>query len=275
MTSDAEAYLKDFHQRRVGTTRRAFATYAARSAQAEYLSSYHALAERVPNDAMPRTIVDLACGDGPLLEILNDRGNSATKLIGIDISNGELAAARAVLSPNVRLINERAQALSLETGSADYVLSHMALMLMDDIEQVMGEIHRVLRKGGKFVAIVGRAFLLGEVGEVFLNVFRPIGKAHLAQIRFGDSRTRSEDGWRELLQHGFSDITFEDIDVDWLPTPEQLWQSMLETYDTDRMPEAGREQFKRELLTAVTPMQREDGKLKTGWALRLVHASAE
>ncbi|MCC8405956.1 class I SAM-dependent methyltransferase [Paraburkholderia sp. MMS20-SJTN17] len=274
MTSQVEAYLKDFHLRQVGTTRRAYSAYAARSGQAEYLSSYHALAERVPNDELPRIVLDLACGDGPLLEILSDRDHTATKLIGIDMSDGELVAARAVLPPNIRLINERAQELSLETGSVDYVLSHMALMLMDDIEQVMREIRRVLRKGGRFAAVVGRAFLLGEVGEAFLNVFRPIANAHLTRLRFGDSRTRCEAGWRELLQQGFANIAFEDIDVEWTPTPEQLWQSMLETYDTDRMSDAGREQFKSELLTAVAPMQREDGTLKTGWALRLVQASA-
>ncbi|WP_302674752.1 class I SAM-dependent methyltransferase [Trinickia violacea] len=126
-----------------------------------------------------------------------------------------------MLPPNIRLINERAQKLSLETGSVDYVLSHMALMLMDDIEQVMREIRRVLRRGGRFVAIIGRAFLLGEVGEAFLNVFRPIAKAYLTHLRFGDSRTRCEAGWRELLQHGFANVTFEDIDVEWTPTPEQ------------------------------------------------------
>src|ERR1700744_18921 len=142
MTSQAEDYLKDFHRRRAGATRRAYGNHPARSAHAEYPSSYHALAKRVPNDGMPRTVLDLASGDGPLLQILNDRGNSATKLIGLDMSDGELSAARTVLPQDVRLINERAQDLSLDTGSIDYVLSHMALMLIDDIEQVIRGIPR-------------------------------------------------------------------------------------------------------------------------------------
>jgi ubiquinone/menaquinone biosynthesis C-methylase UbiE len=274
MTSQTEIYLKDFHMRRAGATRRAYGNHPARSTQAEYRSSYHALAERVPNDEMSRTVLDLACGDGPLLQILNDRGHAGTKLIGIDMSDGELSAARAVLPQDVRLMNERAQALSLDTGSVDYVLSHMAVMLMDDIEQVIREVHRVLRKGGIFAAVVGRAFLSGEVGEVFLDVFRPIAKANLPHLRFGDARTRSEAGWNELLQHGFKNVVFEDIDVDWTPTPEQLWLDMLDTYDADRMSETARAQFKSELLAAFAPMQREDSTLNTGWGLRLVQASA-
>ncbi|CAN7759103.1 class I SAM-dependent methyltransferase [Caballeronia sp. LjRoot31] len=274
MTSQAEIYLKDFHRRRAGATRRAYGNHPARSTHAEYPSSYHALAERVPNDGMSRTVLDLACGDGPLLQILNDRGNAGTKLIGLDMSDGELSAARAVLPQDVRLINERAQELSLDTGSVDYVLSHMALMLMDDIEQVIREIRRVLREGGSLSAVVGRAFLTGEVGEVFLDIFRPIAKANLTHLPLGDARTRSETGWSELLQHGFVNVVFEDIEVDWTPTPEQLWLDMLDTYDADRMSETARAQFKSELLSAFAPMQREDGTLKTGWGLRLIQASA-
>jgi trans-aconitate methyltransferase len=105
MTSPTETYLKDFHLRRPGATRRAYGNHPARSAQAEYPSSYHALAERVPNDEMSRTVLDLACGDGPLLQILNDRGHAGTMLIGLDMSDGELGAARAVLPQDVRLIN--------------------------------------------------------------------------------------------------------------------------------------------------------------------------
>lgn len=274
MTSQAESYLKDFHLRRAGATRRAYGNHPARSARADYPSSYHALAKRIPDDEKARTVLDLACGDGPLLQILNDRGHAQTKLIGIDMSDGELSAARAILPQDVRLLNERAQALSLDTGSVDYVLSHMALMLMDDMEQVIREIRRVLHKSGTFAAIVGRSFLTGKVGEVFMDIFRPIAKANLPHLPIGDARTRSETGWRELLQNGFANVVFEDIEIDWTPTPAQLWLDMLETYNTDRMSESVRAQFRSALLSALAPMQREDGTLKTGWGLRLVQASA-
>ncbi|WP_321789914.1 class I SAM-dependent methyltransferase [Paraburkholderia sp. J94] len=274
MTSHAEIYLKDFHRRRAGATRRAFGNQPARSVQAAYPSSYHALANRVPNDAMSRTVLDLACGDGPLLKILNDRGHSATRLIGIDMSDGELSSARRILPREIRLLNERAQEISLECGSVDYVLSHMALMLMDDIEQVVREIRRVLSDGGSFAAIVGRTFLTGKVGEVFSDIFKPIAQTQLEQLRLGDVRTRSEVGWQELLKADFVDVAFEDIEISWTPTPEQLWLDMLDTYDADRLPETARTQFKSELLAAFAPMQGEDGKLQTGWGLRLVQATA-
>ncbi|ALK30608.1 class I SAM-dependent methyltransferase [Burkholderia plantarii] len=274
MNSSAEIYLKDFHRRRAGATGRAFGDQPARSGQAEYASSYHALAHRVPNDAMPRTVLDLACGDGPLLRILNDRGHAQTKLIGVDMSDGELSAARQGLPRGIRLLEERAQQMSLDSGSVDYVLSHMALMLMDDIEQVIREIRRVLRRNGTFSAVVGRTFLTGRIGTVFLDVFKPIAKTHLPRLPLGDARTRSEGGWRELLGREFVDVVFEDIEIDWTPAPEQFWLEMLDTYDADRMPEEARARLKRELWPALAPLQDENGRLQTGWGLRLIQATA-
>ncbi|WP_150740647.1 methyltransferase domain-containing protein [Pandoraea anapnoica] len=274
MTSQAEVYLRDFHRRRAGATRRAFGNQPAWSTEAEYLSSYHALVKRVPNDGASRAVLDLACGDGPLLKILSDRGHAGTKLIGVDMSDSELSAARAALPQDVWLINGRAQELPLDTGSVDYVLSHMALMLMDDIVQVIREIRRVLRKGGTFSAVVGRTFLTGEVGKVFLDILRPIAMANLAHLPLGDARTRSEAGWSQLLRHGFASVVFEEIEVDWTPTPERFWSDMLDTYDTDRMSATTRSQFKGELFSAFAAIQREDGTLKTGWGLRLIQASA-
>jgi ubiquinone/menaquinone biosynthesis C-methylase UbiE len=272
MPTSAETYLRDFHRRCTGATYRAFGNLPARSARIGYLSSYHALAHRIPNDNASRTVLDLACGDGTLLKLLSGRGHPSTKLIGVDMSEGELAAARVVLTPDVSLMHERAQHLPLEDGSVDHILSHMALMLMDDVEQVIGEMSRVLKQGGGFAAVVGRTFLIGDVANAVNEVFRPIAKTHLQPLSIGDVRTRSETGWLELLDKGFTGIEFEDLDVDWFPTPEQLWQSLLETYDVDRMSEEARAQYRRELLTALARLQRADGTLQTGWGLRLVQA---
>ncbi|NYH14444.1 hypothetical protein GGD41_001672 [Paraburkholderia bryophila] len=145
---------------------------------------------------------------------------------------------------------------------------------MDNIDQVLGEIRRVLRSEGHVAAVVGRTFLLGEVNEVFLDVFRPIAREDLPHLSFGDSRTRTEAGWTELLKPHFKEVLIEDVDVGWEPTPEQLWQSLTETYDIDRLSANARERLRSELLRAVSYLRQSDGKIKTGWGLRLVRAQA-
>src|SRR6266702_664017 len=195
--SAAELYLQDFHQRVTGATSAAFAGFSARSGSAEYPSSYAVLASLVPDSNLPLTVLDLGCGDGHLLKLLAQRNKPPVHLIGVDISPEELNAARTLLPDDVTLLQDRAQALSIATGTVDYVLSHMALMLMDDIEQVVAEGRRFLRPCGGFSAIVGRRFLLGEANEVFLDAFRPIAREDGLPAPFGDRRTGTETGWNE------------------------------------------------------------------------------
>lgn len=270
----AETYLQDFHQRQVGVTSAAFAHMPAHAASATYASSYAALTSLVPGVNAPLSVLDLGCGDGHLLGLLAARQQAQLQLIGVDMSEAELAVARAALPASVRLLQGRGQTLDLPSASVDYLLSHMALMLMDDIEQVVREIRRVLRPGGQFGAIVGRTFLLGEVNDVFMRVFKPIASDALPPLRFGDRRAGSEAGWRELLDAGFADVEFDDIDVPWTPTPGELWTALLDTYDIDRLDDDARQRLRSAFLGAVAPLQAVDGLIATGWGLRLVRARA-
>ncbi|MCC7644457.1 MULTISPECIES: class I SAM-dependent methyltransferase [unclassified Janthinobacterium] len=270
----AETYLQDFHQRQVGVTSAAFAHLPASSPAGNWASSYEVLTSLVPAVDTPLSVLDLACGDGHLLGLLAARQQAQLQLLGIDMSQGELAAARAILPPSVRLLHGRGQALDLPSASVDYLVSHMALMLMDDIEQVVREMRRVLRSDGRFAAIVGRTFLLGEVNDVFMRVFKPIASTELPLLRFGDRRTGSEAGWRELLDGAFEDVEFDDIDVPWTPTPGELWTALLDTYDIDRLDDGARRRLRTAFLDAVAPLQGGDGKIATGWGLRLVRARA-
>ncbi len=272
--SATEHYLQDFHARRPGATRRAFAHHPCRSAGGEYASSYAVLAALVPREAGTPTVVDVACGDGPLLQLLATRSDTPPRLVGVDFSRGELAAARAVLPAEVDLLHARAQQLPIESGTVDYVLSHMALMLMDDLDTVMAEIRRVLKPGGLFATVVGRSFLLGEAGEVLLDVFRPIARDALSPLRFGVARTSTPEGWAACVGRDFDQPHCEDLEVKWTPTPQELWESMLETYDADRLPEAARQAFRERLLAALAPLCDAQGRLDTAWGLRLVRARA-
>ncbi|PLY44304.1 SAM-dependent methyltransferase [Janthinobacterium sp. ROICE36] len=270
----AETYLQDFHQRQVGVTSAAFAHLPANSPADSWASSYDVLTSLVPAVDTPLSVLDLACGDGHLLGLLAARQQPRLQLLGVDMSQAELAAARAALPPSVRLLLGRGQALDVPSASVDYFVSHMALMLMDDIEQVVREMRRVLRPGGQVAAIVGRTFLLGEVNEVFMRVFNPIASTELPPLRFGDRRTGSETGWRELLDGAFAQVTFDDIDVPWSPTRAELWTALTDTYDIDRLDDDARQRLRSAFLDAVAPLQSGDGTIATGWGLRLVRARA-
>lgn len=271
--SPSERFLQDFHQRVAGATTTAFASLPATTASRTYASSYALLANAALESSSSSTILDVACGDGHLLGLLAN-ASSALNLIGLDMSQGELDIARATLPERVVLLRERAQNMSLASGSVDVVVSHMALMLMDDIEAVIEEIRRVLVPNGKLAAIVGRAFLLGTVNDILTDIFRPIAKADLVPMRFGDPRTHSVDGWTSLLDGAFHQLEMEDVDVVWQPTPIELWNALVETYNIDRLSDGARLKLKDTLVAELGRNVDSDGKLQTGWGLRFIQAHA-
>src|SRR5690349_18071039 len=111
--SEAERWLKDWHARHPGATSRAVARGKP--------SSYERLAAlAAPGDRA----LDLACGDGMLLDLLLGRG--VGEATGVDMSAGELAAAKARLGDRASLVDARAQELPFPDGSFDLVTCHLA-----------------------------------------------------------------------------------------------------------------------------------------------------
>jgi len=91
-------------------------------------------------------VVDLACGTGDLCRDLVDAGQHA---VGLDVSAGMLAAARGS-SP---LVRADGAAAPLRTGSVDGITCGFALRNFVDLGEVFAECARVLRRGGRFVAV--------------------------------------------------------------------------------------------------------------------------
>lgn len=144
-------FLMTVHARHPGLTERSIG--AAQTADG--LTSYEAFCRFVdPQPGM--TVVDLACGSGPLCGILAERVGPNGRVFGVDLSEDELRLAGGALGsyPNVRLLNEPAAKLSLPDASADLVVCHMAFMLFIPLAETVEEIGRVLKPGGLFAAVV-------------------------------------------------------------------------------------------------------------------------
>jgi SAM-dependent methyltransferase len=94
--------------------------------------------------------VDLACGTGRIGAWLVARGTQ--RIAGVDLTPEMLAVARQ-RGVYERIECEDACATSLEGGSADLVVSVLAVEHMPDIEAFYAEGHRLLRGGGRLVVI--------------------------------------------------------------------------------------------------------------------------
>ena len=95
-------------------------------------------------------ILDLGCGTGELLKILEDRFPSS-ELTGIDLTEEMLAVAKQKLSDNVELLLGSATNLPFDSKSFDWVIMSNVIGHLSDKKTALKETHRVLKNPGKIV----------------------------------------------------------------------------------------------------------------------------
>lgn len=270
--STAERFFAGFHDADPGITSRAFAALPAQMAGRSFASSYHCLTAVVPEGAA--AVLDLACGDGWLLSLLAARRQPGLALAGVDLSAGELDAARRRLGDAAALHHARAQALPLAGASADVVLCHMALMLMDDAPQVLAEVRRVLRPGGIFSAVVGGGSA-SPAHQVFVSLLREHRKLpQFESLRLGDRRLHSPEGIAELFAAHFEAPAIDEIALQWRCEPAGLWSWFSDMYDLGWLNPADAVSLRRRFLEAVTTLCDADGQLEHRVMLRRITARA-
>ncbi len=268
--SPSERFLAGFHDADPGGTTRAFGGMPAWMAGTAFASSYECLASAMPPGAT--TVVDLACGDGYLLSLLATQ-EPGLALVGIDLSAGELGAARRRLGDAAVLYQARAQSLPLPDACADAVLCHMALMLMDDAPLVLAEVRRILKPRGVFSAVTGAGAAASPAREVFVGLLRHYRRLpEFESLRLGDRRLQSADGIAELFQPGFDPPAVEAIALQMHCGPAALWARFGGMYDLGWLVAADRGEIERRFIEAVTPLCGSDGQMDHCEQLRRITA---
>lgn len=137
------------------------------------------------------------------------------QLTGIDLSESELRLAAARL-PLAKLAVARAQTLPLANGSADLVVCHMALMLLDNPERMLAECHRALRVGGRFSAVINRRAPLDGVASTVMSALRPAwarANVELQTPPLGDPRTLDAGALAAMVGAQFDQVSVEEFAV--------------------------------------------------------------
>ncbi len=252
--SDAEWYehLLMFNRVHPGGTPKIFRAFT----NDDRRSSYELLAQAVAAFGPAANVIDIGCGDGALVPDLR-RALPDALIVGVDISDVEIDAARLkVDDKRVRFIQSHAAKLPIASNSIDAVVSHLALMLMPDVDEVLVEIRRMLRRGGRLAFVVDHPEGRGEdLMAKFANVGASIREQYpgLALENPGDPRFCEAVGIETHLHAlGFTDIVITSLVTTAELSAEAYWTFLETTYVIGMLEESVRARVRDKVLGSLT-----------------------
>ncbi|KYQ88243.1 hypothetical protein DLAC_10931 [Tieghemostelium lacteum] len=118
------------------------------------------------------TVLDIGCGYGTFIKRALVEGVS--KAIGIDISNKMISEAQKELGSNpVAELHvcpmENLDSLKIESDSLDLVTSYFAIMYCKDYTKLVRDVHKILKKNGRFIFIVQHPILTSGIDMGFVK----------------------------------------------------------------------------------------------------------
>lgn len=128
----------------------------------EVVERFYGCGSPFPPALTGRTVLDLGCGAGRDVYLLSKLVGPTGRVIGIDMTDEQLAVARRHVdyharrfdhaTPNVRFVQgylEDLAAAGIEDASIDLVVSNCVVNLSPDKRRALGEVFRVLKPGGE------------------------------------------------------------------------------------------------------------------------------
>ncbi len=167
-------------------------------------------------DAQPgEHILDLGCGDGQLTTRLAAAG---AHVRGVDSSAAMVAAARA---RGVEAEEAPAEKLPYGDAAFDAVFSNAALHWVRGQDEMMSEVRRVMKPGGRFVAEMGGH---GNIAAIRVGLMAVLARHGCADREEGVNYYPTPEAYsRRLSGHGFAVERMELI-----PRPTALGEGGME-----------------------------------------------
>ncbi|MGA2207330.1 MAG: methyltransferase domain-containing protein [Terracidiphilus sp.] len=196
-------------------------------------------------------ILDLGCGDGQLTQRIAATGAS---VVGIDASPEMVAAARA---RGVKADKGPAEMLPYPNHTFDAVFSNAVLHWVRDQDEMLTQVRRVLRPGGRFVAEMGGHGNVAAIRVAFAAVLARHGFTSMGDR--GNYYPTAEAYSLRLERHGFA---VERILFFPRPTPlnDAGMSGWLHTFCRgvlDTLPEDLREKIVHETVALLAPALRD------------------
>jgi SAM-dependent methyltransferase len=108
--------------------------------------------EELFSDIVGGRVLDVACGEGGYITILQRYLGSFTSISGIDSAHKVLRIAKSTFDlPKIQFQQMDGEHLGFESGTFDTVNISASLHHLENVTRVLAEMKRVLKSGGKFI----------------------------------------------------------------------------------------------------------------------------
>ena len=255
-------YLKDWHRRFAGQRLSLFEQCCLENGTTSFEALVTAAALRPQ-----QTVVELGCGEGPLLRYLL---RSDVRYIGVDFSAASLAAARRQFGATAAAFVEAdAGQMPLPDASCDVVLSHMALHIMTPVEPVLCEVARVLKPHGTFHGFLPAAWRIHASAEArrfhdVMHLFQQF-KDVSTPTPIGTGQFATEARVVETITRGFAGkatVSFTYADLVMHRPPTEALTPFLWAYAFDLIHDAHKPEAVKTLLTKLIALKEGDGLVR-------------
>jgi SAM-dependent methyltransferase len=133
-------------------------------------------------------VIDVGCGSGGATRAAARAVGAEGMVVGVDVSPESLAEAERRTPDDLPILYRRADARAMGTvpdRTFDCAVASMVLDQVDDLAPVLGEIFRVLRPGGRFVASVTSFDRLRPMDASFMGTVIAVVGRHAPGALFG------------------------------------------------------------------------------------------
>ena len=248
-------YLQGWHDRHPGATSAMLDSLTDEVGR----SSYEVLAEAIRDGDEP--VLDLACGDGYLLELLHPNH----VCLGMDWNTAELNAASRRLGQGAPLARANAAELPIATAALGAVGCHYALMLLQPLEGVLAELARVLRPYGLLATVLPASPPedTPDPISVFRAAWQEVSDTHSVNIpRIQDDRALRSESLKMLLADAeFTSVVVQSFSCSKPMTVDEASRFLLLTYLPDLLPPAGFAQLTRVLEAELAELDGGTGRV--------------
>lgn len=236
LSEEWKQVLLDFHKSNTGVTYQIFKNFRTKGG----FNSYQLISNEISSQKEnPVKILDIGCGNGILSEYCLESISPISNYIGIDISEHQIELARKNnRKSKVSFKVENSEQLSFRNEEFDYVICHLAFMLLNPVESTLHEIERTLKNNGYFIAIVNSRVIKDEfLRAVMIAIMQYVSSKYpkFSLKNAGNPLTYNKKGLEVLLKDFpklSKQIEVSEHELTSEMTAESFWQFISSSYNS-------------------------------------------